>query len=114
MLDSSPNWWCLRLMARLAPGVDAARAVAEATPGFQAAADANLDAPAPDHPKVMLALAPATGIPGVDGGYPEWMLVLMAVATLVLLAACGYAAMRMRVRRRARSGAPGDGRVRPS
>jgi hypothetical protein len=99
MLDSSPNWWCLRLMARLAPGVDAARAVAEATPGFQAAADANLDAPAPDHPKVMLALAPATGIAGVDGGYPEWMLVLMAVATLVLLAACGYAAMRMRTRR---------------
>jgi hypothetical protein len=33
------------------------------------------------------------------GGYPGWMLVLMAVATLLLLAACGYAAMRMRARK---------------
>jgi hypothetical protein len=99
MLDSSPNWWCLRLIARLAPGVDAQRAVAEATPGFQAAAYAGLSAPAWDHPKVRLALTPATGIRGVNRGRPKWMLVLMAVATLVLLVACGYVAMRIRAQR---------------
>jgi MacB-like protein len=106
-LDGSPNWWCLRLIARLAPSMDAERAVAEATPGFQAAAYAGLGVPAGDHPKVTLALVPATGIQGVNGGYPEWMLVWMAVATLVLLAACGYAAMRMRRRRAERRVVPG-------
>jgi hypothetical protein len=99
MLDSSPHWWCLGLIARLAPGVDAERALAEATPGFQAAAYARLNAGAGEHPKATLALAPATGIEGVGEEYPEWMLVLMGVATLLLLAACGYAAMRMRARR---------------
>jgi MacB-like periplasmic core domain len=95
-LDSSPNWWCLRLIARLAPGVDAERALAEATPGFQAAAYARLSAAAGEHPKVTLALTPVMQVAGVGmiGGYPGWMLVLMAVATLLLLAACGYAAMR--------------------
>jgi hypothetical protein len=105
MLDSSPNWWCLRLIARLALGVDAQQALAEATPGFQAAAYAGLDAPSPDHPKATLALVPATRIPGVGGGYPEWMFALMAVATLVLLVACGYMVMRMRARRRTVRGA---------
>jgi hypothetical protein len=98
-LDSSPNWWCLRLIARLAPSVDGQRAVAEATPAFQAAAYARLDAPAGGHPTATLALVPATGIEGVDGGYPEWMLALMAVAALLLVAASGYAVMRMRMRR---------------
>jgi MacB-like periplasmic core domain len=98
-LDSSPNWWCLRLIARLAPGVDGQRAVAEATPAFQAAAYARLGAPAVGHPKATLALVPATGIEGVDGGYSEWELALMAGATLLLVAASGYAVMRMRMRR---------------
>jgi hypothetical protein len=101
-LDSSPNWWCLRLIVRLAPGVDGQRAVAEATPAFQAAAYARLDAPAEGHPKATLALVPATGIEGVDGGYPEWML-LVAVATLLLVAVSGYAVMRMRTRRARRT-----------
>jgi hypothetical protein len=108
MLDGSPNWWCLRLIARLAPGVDADRAVAEATPGFQAAAYARLGAPSAEQPRVALALAPVMKVAGVGmvgGGYPEWMLVLMAIGALLLLAACGYAAIRMSARRRAASGA---------
>jgi hypothetical protein len=107
MLDGSPNWWCLRLIARLAPGVDADRAVAEATPGFQAAAYAGLGTPATEHPKATFALVPAVGIHGVGGGYPAWMVVLMAIAALLLLAACGYAAIRMSVRRARRRAASG-------
>ncbi len=106
-LDGSPGWWCLRLIARLAPGVNAERAVAEATPGFQAAAYAGLGAPNPEHPKVTLALVPATGIVGVGDGNPAWMLVVMGVATVLLLAACGYAAMRIRERRAGRRVVPG-------
>jgi hypothetical protein len=107
MLDSSPNWWCLRLMARLTPGVKAQQAVAQATPGFQAAAYAGLGAPAPEQPKATLVLVPAAAIQGAGGGYPEWMLALMAAVTLLLLAACGYAAMRMRVRRAGQRVVPG-------
>jgi MacB-like periplasmic core domain len=55
MLDRSPNWWCLRLMARLAPGMDAQRAVAEATPEFQAAAYAGMGTGEAVDPKMEIA-----------------------------------------------------------
>jgi hypothetical protein len=64
-LYGSPNWWCLRLIARLARGLSAQQAVAEATPGFQAAAYASLGKPDAGHPRVTLALAPAKGIQGL-------------------------------------------------
>jgi MacB-like periplasmic core domain len=104
-LYGSPNWWCLRLIARLAPGVDAQRAVVEATPRFQTAAYARLSALSAEQPKVALALVPAMGVQGVDvsgvgarEGLHGWMLILMAMAGLLLLTVCGYVAMRMRAR----------------
>ncbi|MDQ1450391.1 MAG: hypothetical protein QOK38_257 [Acidobacteriaceae bacterium] len=92
-LYGSPNWWCMRLIARLAPGMNAQRAVAEATPGFQAAAYASLGKPDAKHPKVMLALVPAKGIQGLGDNYRAPVLVLMALVTLVLLIACSNVAM---------------------
>jgi MacB-like periplasmic core domain len=95
-LYGSPNWWCLRLIARLAPGVDAQRALTEATPRFHAAAYASLGAPALDHPKVTLALVPAMGIGGLSDGPSRRTPVMLALAALLLLIACGYLAMRIR------------------
>jgi hypothetical protein len=92
-LYGSPNWWCLRLIARLAPGVSAQQAVAEATPGFQAAAYASLGKPDAGHPKVTLALVAAKGIQGLGDNNREPILVLMALVTLVLLIACSTVAM---------------------
>ena len=92
-LYGSPNWWCLRLIARLAPGVTAQRAVAEATPGFQAAAYASLGKQDPKQRKVTLSLVAAKGIQGLGDKDREPILVLMALVTLVLLIACGNVAM---------------------
>ena len=92
-LYGSPNWWCLMLIARLAPGMVAEQAVAQATPAFQAAAYASLGAPDPKHPKVMFTSAPAKGIQGLGDNYREPITVLMALVTLVLLIACSNVAM---------------------
>ncbi len=48
-LYSSPTWWCLRLIARLAPSVTPRQAAAEALPAFQAAAYAGLGTPDPEN-----------------------------------------------------------------
>jgi predicted permease len=92
-LYGSPNWWVLRLIARLAPNVSAPQAVAEANPGFQAAAYADLGTPDPKHPKVTLQLAPAKGIQGLGDNDREPITILMALVTLVLLIACSNVAM---------------------
>ncbi|HZD76115.1 MAG TPA: ABC transporter permease [Acidobacteriaceae bacterium] len=100
-LYGSPNWWCLGLIARLAPGMDAQRAVAEATPGFRAAAYASLGAPSPESPA--LSLVPAKEIGGLNDDSGNRTPVLKALAALLLLMACGYAAMRIRMWRTART-----------
>jgi len=101
-LYGSPNWWCLRLIARLAPGMEVQRAMAEVAPEFRAASYASLGAPAAGHPAATLSLVPAPGIQGVSDPSREQMPVLAALAALLVLMACGYVAMRIRVRKAAR------------
>jgi len=92
-LYGSPKWWCLRAIARLAPGMSAQQATAEVNPGFQSAAYAPLGAPGPEHPKVTLTLVPARGTEGLGDNFREPITILMALVTLVLLIACSNVAM---------------------
>ena len=101
-LYGSPNWWCLRLLARVAPGVSIKQALAEATPSFQAAAYANLGTPDPAHPKVRLTGTPAKGIQGLGDYDREPITILMALVTLVLVIACSNVAMLIIARNAAR------------
>ena len=101
-LYGSPNWWCLRLIARLAPGMEVQRAMAEVAPEFRAASYASLGAPAAGHPAATLSLVPAPGIQGVSDPSREQMPVLAALAALLVLMACGYVAMRIRMGKAAR------------
>lgn len=91
----TPTWWCLQLIARLAPGVAASQALAEVTPSYQGAAYTGLSAPDARTPKVTLAFQPARGIQGLDteGTYKNGVKILMALVGLVLVIACTNVAM---------------------
>ncbi len=94
-LYGTPTWWCLELMARLAPGVSAQQALAEVTPRYQRVAYTGLSAPGPNIQKVTLAFQPARGIQGLDTGgtYKNGVTILMALVGLVLIIACTNVAM---------------------
>ena len=104
-LYGSPTWWCLELIARLAPGVTASQALAEATPRFQRVAYTGLTAPDLKTPKVSLALQPARGIEGLDDGgsqYQRGIKILMGLVVLVLVIACTNVAMLLVAKKSAR------------
>ena len=103
-LYGSPTWWCLQLIARLAPGVSAAQAVAETTPRFHQIAYTGLSAPDPNKPRMKLAFEPARGIEGLDSGsnYKTGVSVLMTLVVLVLVIACTNVAMLLVAKKSAR------------
>ncbi|HUA13780.1 MAG TPA: ABC transporter permease [Verrucomicrobiae bacterium] len=103
-LYGSPTWWCLEIIARLAPRVSPSQALAEITPRFQRVAYTGLSAPNPKVPKVTLVFQPARGIEGLDTGsnYKTGVMVLMALVTLVLLIACTNVATLLVAKKTAR------------
>jgi predicted permease len=100
----TPTWWCLQLVARLAPGVSSAQALAEITPRYQRVAYTGLTAPDLKAPKVTLAFVPARGIGGLDnaGNYTMGVTVLMTLVVLVLVIACTNVAMLLVAKKSAR------------
>jgi predicted permease len=100
-LYGSPDWWCLRVLARLAPGVSIERAIAQVTPAFQAEAYARL---APDlaHPKIRLSAESSKGMQGLGDLYRKPIVILMVLVSLVLAIACSNVAMLMVARNAAR------------
>ncbi len=103
-LYGSPDWWCLRLLARLAPGVSATQAIAEANPSFQAEAYARLAAPDAAHHRIRLTAVAARGVVGLGDfyDYGQRIKMLMALVTLVLVIACSNVAMLIIARNAAR------------
>ena len=103
-LYGKPTWWCLELIARLAPGVSPSQALAEVTPRFERVAYTGLTAPDPKAPKVTLAFQSARGIGGLDndGRYRSGVTILMALVGLVLVIACTNVAMLLIAKNSAR------------
>ena len=101
-LYGSPDWWCLRLLVRVAPGVTIQQAIAAATPAFLAEAYARLGTPDPAHPKIKLSAVPAKGMQGLGDFYDQPIRILMALVTLVLVIACSNVAMLLVARNAAR------------
>ena len=103
-LYGTPTWWCLPLIARLAPGVSPTQAIAEITPRYQRVAYTGLSAPDPKAQKVTLALQPARGVEGLstDDSYRTAVTVLMTLVALVLVIACINVAMLLVAKKSAR------------
>ena len=72
-LYSTPTWWCLQLIARLAPGVSASQALAEVTPRYQRMRLPDW-ACEPNTPRGHTGTSGSTGPPGTRhrGYIQEW------------------------------------------
>jgi predicted permease len=95
---TDPTWWCLRLIARLAPGVNPKQAAAALNPLFQHAAYIGLGSPAAGEKPPTLSLEEAKGFPGYSGEYGRPLRMLMTMVGFVLLIALTNVVMLLMAR----------------
>jgi predicted permease len=99
---ANSTWWCMQLIARLAPGVSRSAAIAQLQPGFQSAAYIGLGKPMEGEKPPVLSFIEAKSFPGVDQQYGSPLRILMAMVGLVLLIAFANVAMLLAARNAAR------------
>jgi predicted permease len=101
--SSSPNWWCILMMARLKPGVSKAAAESALNPNFQRAAYEPLGGkPRQGERLVRLSLVPARGIDGSES-LKQPLLIVQVMVGLLLVIACGNVLVLLSVRNAARA-----------
>lgn len=101
-LYGTPNWWCLRMMARVREGLTPEQAEAALSGTFLDAvtrAEGRID---PRDWKPILDFVPARGIEGMNAGLREPMRILMMLVALVLVLACTNVVMMLKARNTAR------------
>jgi predicted permease len=99
---ANSTWWCMRLIARLAPGVTRSAAVAQLQHKFQSAAYIGLGKPMKGEKPPILSFIDAKSFPGYDQQYGNPLRILMAMVGLVLLIAFANVAMLLAARNAAR------------
>jgi predicted permease len=96
---SNSTWWCLRLIGRLAPGVNRTQALAQLQPLFKTAAFIGLGGkPMEGEEPPVLSLEDAKSFHGYDMQYGNPLRMLMAMVGLVLLIAFANVAMLLTAR----------------
>jgi predicted permease len=95
---AKPTWWCLRLVGRLAPGLNRVQAVAQLEPAFQTAAYAGLGNPQRGEKRPVLSLQEVKGFPGYEEEYGKPLRILMSMVGLVLLIALSNVVMLLMAR----------------
>ena len=101
-LYGSPKWWCLRMMARLRPGISPMQAQQALSGTFAGVVKQAVGVVDPKQWKPLLDFAPARGIAGYNKEYRTPVLILMALVALVLLIACTNVVMMVQARNTAR------------
>jgi len=99
---ANPTWWCLRLIGRLAPGVNKQQAASALNPLFQRAAYIGLGSPVAGEKPPTLNLEEAKGFPGFSEEYGRPLRMLMAMVGFVLLIALTNVVMLLTARNAAR------------
>jgi predicted permease len=97
-LYGSPKWWCLRLMARLRPGVSHIQAQQALAGTFSEVVTMSLGKIDPKEWKPLLDFVPARGVSGYNNAYRQPLQILMSLVGLVLLIACTNVAMMVQAR----------------
>lgn len=101
-LYGSPKWWCLRLMARLRPGVTPTQAQLALEPTFAGVVKQMLGTVDEKQWKPLLDFSPARGIEGYNQEVRTPVEILMALVGLVLLIACTNVVMMVQARNASR------------
>jgi len=101
-LYGSPKWWCLRMMARLRPGITPLQAQQALSGAFAAVVRETIGDVDPKQWKPLLDFDPARGIGGYSEQYRTPVRILMGLVGLVLLIACTNVAMMVQARNTAR------------
>jgi predicted permease len=97
------RWWCIRIMARLAPGVTRARALAQIQPAFQQAAYAGLQTLQQGKERALpLRFSSAKQFGDSNDGQTSGLKTLMAMVVLVLLIAVSNVVMLLLARNETR------------
>ncbi len=99
---TQPNWWCLRLLARLAPGISQKQALAQTQTVLTQAAFIGIGNPRPGQKPPVLTLHPAKAFPGYEEQYGTPLKIMMAMVALVLLIALSNVAMLLIARNASR------------
>jgi predicted permease len=98
LYSNNPTWWCLRLIARLSPGVTKTQAAQALQSAFQSAAYVGLGSPMPGEHLPVLGFEDAKSFPGYEAQYGKPLRMLMAMVLLVLLIALSNVAMLLMAR----------------
>jgi predicted permease len=101
-LYGSPKWWCLRMMARLRPGIALGQAQQALSGTFVAVVKQTVGNVDPKEWKPLLDFVPVRGIGGYNEQYRAPVQILMSLVALVLLIACTNVAMMVQARNAAR------------
>ena len=97
-LYGSPNWWCLRMMARLRPDVTPMQAQQAIAGTYAEVVKQTIGTFDPKQWKPLLEFVPARGIGGYNNEYREPLRILMGLVGMVLLIACTNVAMMVQAR----------------
>jgi predicted permease len=102
LYQHQPRWWCMRLIARLAPGVTRQQAVSRTQPVFQHAAYIGIGSPLEGEQLPLLSFEDAKNFRGYEEDYGKPLRMLMAMVALVLLIALTNVLMLIAARNAAR------------